>query len=61
MFFSAGFCIFQRVTCGGELIFHILSSKSNFVHMRKKKSLSEKHLLKYHNTAQFYVCRELYQ
>ena len=24
-FFSAGFCIFQLVTCGGEVIFHILS------------------------------------
>ena len=24
-FFSAGFCIFQLVTCGGEIIFHILN------------------------------------
>ena len=50
-FFSAGFCIFQLVTCGGEVIFHILSWKSNFVHMRKisywkkKKKKTEKQLL----------------
>ena len=31
-FFSTGFCIFQLVSCGGEVIFHILSWKSNFVH-----------------------------
>ena len=35
-FFSAGCCIFQPVTCGGEVIFHILRWKSNFVYMRKK-------------------------
>ena len=35
-FFSAGFCIFQLVTCGGEVIFHISSRKSNFEHMRRK-------------------------
>ena len=35
-FFSAWLCIFQLITCGGEVIFHILSWKSNFVHMRRK-------------------------
>ena len=35
-FFSAGYCIFQLVTCGGEAIFHILSWKGNFVHMGRK-------------------------
>ena len=35
-FFSAGFCIFQLLTCGGEVIFHILSWKSNFVHIQRK-------------------------
>ena len=35
-FFSAGFCIYGLVTCGGETIFHVLSGKSNFVHMRRK-------------------------
>ena len=35
-FFWPGFCIFQLVTCGGEVIFHILSWKSNFVHVRRK-------------------------
>ena len=35
-FFSERLCIFQLVTCGGEVIFNILSWKSNFVHMRRK-------------------------
>ena len=35
-FFSVGLCIFQLATCGGEVIFHILNWKSNFVHVRKK-------------------------
>ena len=35
-FFSAEFCIFHLVTCGGEVIFHILSWKSNLEHMKRK-------------------------
>ena len=35
-FFSAGLYIFQLVTCGGEVIFQILSWKSNFGNTRRK-------------------------
>ena len=35
-FFSAWFFIFQLVTCGREVIFHILSWKGNFVPMSRK-------------------------
>ena len=34
--FSAGFCIFQHVTCRGVVTFHISKLKSNFLHMRRK-------------------------
>ena len=29
-FFSAGFCIYQQATCGGEAIFHVLNGKTNY-------------------------------
>ena len=35
VFFSAVFCIFQRVNCRGVVIFHIFK-KETFLHMRRK-------------------------
>ena len=51
-FFSAGFCIFRVVTCGGEV---------DICAYEEKIGISEKQLLKHYETASFYVCRELYQ
>ena len=61
MFFSAGFCIFQRATFGGEVIFHIFKLKKKLCAYEEKIGLSGKELLKYHETADLYICRELYQ
>ena len=35
-FFSAGFYIFQQVTCRGVVIFYIFKLKMNSLHMRRK-------------------------
>ena len=61
MFFSAGFCILQQVTRGGVVIFHIIKLKKYFFAYKEKIDLSEKKLLKYHETANFCVSRKLYQ
>ena len=60
-FFSAGFCIFQQVTCRGVVIFHIFKLKKQLFPYEEKVGLSEKELVKYHETANFWVCRERYQ
>ena len=59
--FSAWFCIFQQVTCGGEVIFHIFKLKKKLFAYEEKICSSEKELLKHHENANFCVCRELYQ
>ena len=52
-FFSAGFCIFQQVTCRGVVIFHIFKLKKQLFPYEEKVGLSEKELVKYHETANF--------
>ena len=42
-FFSTRFSIFQRVTCGGEVLFHIFNLK-NRLSFEEKVDLSEKQL-----------------
>ena len=60
-FFSAGFCILQRVTCRGMIIFHIFKLKKQLFSFEEKTCLSEQKVVKYHEAANFCVCREPYQ
>ena len=60
-FFSAGFCILQRVTCRGMIIFHIFKLKKQVFSFEEKTCLSEQKFVKYHEAANFCVCREPYQ
>ena len=60
LFFSTEFCIFQQVTFGGVVIFHIFMLKKQLFAYEEKISLSEKELLKNHESANFCVCREPY-
>ena len=60
-FFSTGFCIFQRVTCRGMVIFHTFKLKKQLFAYEEKTCLSEQKFVKYHETANFCVFREFYQ
>ena len=59
-FFSAGFCISQLVTYRGVVI-HIFKLKKQLFAYEEKTCLSEQKFVKYHETANFCVFRELYQ
>ena len=61
IFFSAGFCIFQRVTCRGVLIFHIFKLKKQLFAYEENTCLSEQKFVKHHEAANFCVFREPYQ
>ena len=59
LFCSARFCIFQRVTRRGMVIFHSFKRKKQLFAYEEKIGLSEKELLKYDEATNFCVCREL--
>ena len=59
--FSAGFCIFQQVTCRRLVIFGIFKLKNQLFAYEERIGLSDQELLKYHGAANFCVCREPYQ
>ena len=59
--FSAEFCIFQRVTCREGVIFHIFKLKKQLFAYEEDTCLSEQKSVKYHEDANFCVCREFYQ
>ena len=61
LFFSAVFCIFQRMTCKGVVIFHIFKLKKQLFAYEEKTCSSEQKFVKYHEAANFCVCREPYQ
>ena len=61
VFFSAGFCIFQRVTCRGVFIFHNFKLKKQLFAYEENTCLSEQKFVKHHEAANFCACREPYQ
>ena len=60
-FCSAAFCIFQRVTWRGVVIFHIFKLRNQLFAYVEKICLSEQKFAKYQEAANFCVCREPYQ
>ena len=59
--FSEAFCIFQCVTSGRVVVFHVLKLRKQIFAYKKKICLSEPKFVKYHEAAKFCVCREPYQ
>ena len=51
----------QRVACRGVVIFHIFKLKKQLFAYEEKTCLSEQKFVKYHEAANFCVCRETYQ
>ena len=51
--FSAGFCIFQRVSSKGVVSFHILKLRKRLFACKEKICLSGQKFVKYHEAANF--------
>ena len=60
-FFSAGFCMFQRVACKEVVIFHIFKQKKQLFAYEEKTCSSGQKFVKIHEAANFCVCKETYQ